>query len=108
MIGRPLTAKLLNNFYNRKIYSSYSNCNERIGYNIIEKSEELSAVYDYSSVLSDIYKLFSISDFTFNTENHLGFSTWGGYGFAGIMPTVRERLNFLTSHPEINQSPPEP
>ena len=107
MIGRPLTAKLLNNPYNRKRYTAHIRTvmNELDTTSLRNQKNYLQSM-SYSSALSDIYKLFSISDFTFNTENHLGFSTWGGYGFAGIMPTVRERLNFLTSHPEINQSPP--
>ena len=106
-IGRPLAAKLLNNPSYRKKYTAHiRTVMNELDTNLLRNQLNNLQSLSYSAVLSDIYKLFSINDFSYNTENHLGFSTWGGYGFAGIMPTIRERLNFLNNHSEINQTPP--
>ena len=107
LIGRPLTAKLLNNSNYRKQYTAHIRTviNE-LDTNSIRNQLGSFQTNCYSPALSDIYKLFSINDFNYNVENHLGFSLWGGYGFAGIMPTIRERLNYLSSIAEINYLPP--
>ncbi|MDG2369565.1 MAG: CotH kinase family protein [Flavobacteriales bacterium] len=105
--GRPLTAKLLNNPSYRKQYTAHI----RTIMNDLDSTQlrsEINQVQNlaYPAALSDIYKLFSINNFSFNVENDLSFGAWGGYGFGGIMSTLIKRLNFLSNHSEINYQAP--
>ena len=60
----------------------------------------------YTAVDDDPNKLFSISDYINNVEQDLSFGLWGGYGFGGIMSTLRHRIPYLQTHSEISQTPP--
>ena len=60
----------------------------------------------YTGVDSDPHKLFSTFDYFNNVEQDISNWAWGGFGFGGIMSTLRNRLPFLLSHPEISASPP--
>jgi hypothetical protein len=106
-IGRPLTEKLLNNPSYRKQYTAHiRTVMSELDSTFLRAQISQLQTLAYPAVLSDIYKLFSINNYTFNVENDLSFGTWGGYGFGGIMSTLSKRLNFLSNHIEINYQAP--
>ena len=76
---------------------------------MVKKLEEklvipLEGLFD--KYLGDPHKLFSTTDYFNNVEEDINNWAWGGFGFGGIMSTLRNRLPFLLSHPEISAAPP--
>jgi len=107
-LNRPLTYILFNNENYRKQYTAHLRTviNE-LDTNSIRNEVSIMQNLASSGVVGDQHKLFSTADFLSNTENDLSFNGWGGYGFGGIMSTLRNRIPYLISHPEIAQTPPE-
>ena len=107
-LQRPLTSILFNNAEYRKQYTAHLRTviNE-LDTNLIRSDVLNMQSMAYTSVDSDPNKLFSISEYINNVEQDLSFGLWGGYGFGGIMSTLRYRIPYLQSHSEISQTPPD-
>ena len=104
---RPLTYYLFNNPNYRKQYTAHL----RTVINEIDTNQIRTDILNmqnmaYTAVDSDPHKLFSISDYINNVEQDLSFPNWGGYGFGGIMSTLRHRIPYLQSNTEIAHTPP--
>ena len=106
-LARPLTAYLFNNAEHRRRYTAHLRTviNE-LDTNQIRNEVQSMQAMAYNGVDSDPHKLFSTMDYFNNVENDISNWAWGGYGFGGIMSTLRNRLPFLLSHPEISFTPP--
>ena len=104
---RPLTAYLFNNAEHRRRYTAHLRTviNELDTNQIRAEALSMQSLA-YTAVDSDPNKLFSISNYIDNVEQDLSFFGWGGYGFGGIMSSLRNRIPFLLSHPEISATPP--
>jgi spore coat protein CotH len=104
---RPLTSVLFNNPEYRKQYTAHLRTviNE-LDTNLIRSDILSMQSMAYTAVDDDPNKLFSISDYINNVEQDLSFGLWGGYGFGGIMSTLRHRIPYLQTHSEISQTPP--
>ena len=104
---RPLTAYLFNNAEYRRQYTAHLRTviNE-LDTNQIRAEVQSMQAMAYTGVDSDPHKLFSTFDYFNNVEQDISNWAWGGFGFGGIMSTLRNRLPFLLSHPEISASPP--
>ena len=107
-LNRPLTYVLFNNEDYRKQYTAHLRTiiNELDTNNIRSQVNNIQSLAA-SGVASDPNKLFSLNDFYSNVEDDISFAPWGGYGFGGIMSSLRYRLPYLTNHPEISITPPE-
>ena len=104
----PLTYVLFNNEDYRKQYTAHLRTiiNELDTNNIRSQVNNIQSLAA-SGVASDPNKLFSLNDFYSNVEDDISFAPWGGYGFGGIMSSLRYRIPYLTNHPEISITPPE-
>jgi spore coat protein CotH len=107
-LQRPLASILFNNAEYRKQYTAHLRTviNE-LDTNLIRSDVLSMQSMAYTAVDSDPNKLFSISDYINNVEQDLSFGLWGGYGFGGILSTLRYRIPYLQSHSEISQTPPD-
>ena len=107
-LNRPLTYVLFNNEDYRKQYTAHLRTiiNELDTNNIRSQVNNIQSLAA-SGVASDPNKLFSLNDFYSNVEDDISFAPWGGYGFGGIMSSLRYRLPYLINHPEISITPPE-
>ena len=107
-LNRPLTYVLFNNEDYRKQYTAHLRTiiNELDTNNIRSQVNNIQSLAA-SGVASDPNKLFSLNDFYSNVEDDISFAPWGGYGFGGIMSSLRYRIPYLTNHPEVSITPPE-
>ena len=107
-LNRPLAYILLNNGDYRKQYTAHlRTVISELDTNLIRNDVLNMQSLAYTAVDSDPNKLFSISDYITNVEQDISLGLWGGYGFGGIMSTLRYRIPFLQSNSEISQVPPD-
>ena len=104
---RPLTEFLFNNAEYRRQYTAHLRTviNE-IDTNQIRSEVQTMQAMAYSAMDNDIHKLFSSADYFNNVEQDISNWAWGGYGFGGIMSSLRHRIPFLLAHSEISATPP--
>ena len=104
---RPLTEFLFNNAEYRRQYTAHLRTviNE-IDTNQISSEVQTMQAMAYSAMNNDIHKLFSSADYFNNVEQDISNWSWGGYGFGGIMSSLRHRIPFLLAHSEISATPP--
>ena len=90
--GRPLTAFLFNDPLYRKQYTAHiRTLLQEIDTSDVRTRVNYMQGLCFNAANSDPNKLFSMSDYYSNVEEHLALIWWGGYGFGAIMQTLRER-----------------
>ena len=101
---RPLLYKLLDDPFYRDLYTAHIRTilNESLDTANIRSHINYLQSLGYNAANDDVHKLFSINDYYNNVENAI----WTGWGFGGILSSIDARKQYLSTHPEINQSPP--
>jgi hypothetical protein len=104
---RPLTEFLFNNADYRRQYTAHLRTviNE-LDTNQIRSEVQTMQAMAYNAMDNDVHKLFSSADYFNNVEQDISNWAWGGYGFGGIMSSLRHRIPFLLAHSEISATPP--